>query len=156
MTAIDERVPGDVSAAADSGCVAIPDKLTAQGGPVTKRVLLVDDSSTMRSFVAATLEGEGGFEVTQVPSGFAALKLLPSTPFDLVITDINMPDINGLELIRFIRQNPQHKETPLIIISTEGKERDRDKGLGLGANAFLVKPFQPEDLLALVKQYITT
>jgi two-component system chemotaxis response regulator CheY len=79
---------------------------------------------------------------------------LPSTQFDLVITDINMPDINGLELIRFIRQNPQHKLTPLVIISTEGKERDRDKGLGLGANAFLVKPFQPEDLLELVKKYV--
>ena len=121
---------------------------------MTKRVLLVDDSSTMRSFVAATLEGEGNYEVTQVSSGFAALKLLPQSQFDLVITDINMPDINGLELIRFIRQSPQHKDTPLIIISTEGKERDRDKGLGLGANAFLVKPFQPEELLELVKKYI--
>ena len=60
------------------------------------------------------------------------------------------------ELIRFIRNNPQHKATPLIIISTEGKERDRDKGLGLGANAFLVKPFQPEDLLELVKKHVTT
>jgi len=109
----------------------------------------------MRSFVAATLEAEGSYEVTQVPSGFAALKLLPTQQFDLVITDINMPDINGLELIRFIRTNPQHKDTPLVIISTEGKERDRDKGLGLGANAFLVKPFQPEDLLALVKKYVT-
>jgi len=108
----------------------------------------------MRSFVAATLEGEGNYEVTQVSSGFAALKLLPQSQFDLVITDINMPDINGLELIRFIRQSPQHKDTPLIIISTEGKERDRDKGLGLGANAFLVKPFQPEELLELVKKYI--
>jgi two-component system, chemotaxis family, chemotaxis protein CheY len=122
---------------------------------VTKRVLLVDDSSTMRSFVAATLEGEGNYEVVQVPSGFAALKLLPQSHFDLVITDINMPDINGLELIRFIRQSPQHKDTPLIIISTEGKERDRDKGLGLGANAFLVKPFQPEELLELVEKYVT-
>ena len=109
----------------------------------------------MRSFVAATLEGEGSYEVTQVSSGFAALKLLPSAQFDLVITDINMPDINGLELIRFIRQSPQHKNTPLIIISTEGKERDRDKGLGLGANAFLVKPFQPEALLELVKKHVT-
>ncbi len=121
---------------------------------MTKRVLLVDDSSTMRSFVAATLEGEGGFDVTQVPSGFQALKLLPSSQFDMVITDINMPDINGLELIRFIRNSAQHKETPLIIISTEGKERDRDKGLGLGANAFLVKPFQPEQLLELVRKHL--
>jgi two-component system chemotaxis response regulator CheY len=104
----------------------------------------------MRSFVAATLEADGGFEVTQVASGFAALKLLPQQSFDLIITDINMPDINGLELIRFVRSSAQHRSIPLVIISTEGKERDRDKGLGLGANAFLVKPFKPEDLLALV------
>jgi two-component system, chemotaxis family, chemotaxis protein CheY len=121
---------------------------------VAKRVLLVDDSSTMRSFVAATLEGDGDFEVTQVASGFAALKLLPQKTFDLIITDINMPDINGLELIRFVRTSAQHKTIPLVVISTEGKERDRDKGLGLGANAFLVKPFKPEELLELVAKLL--
>lgn len=121
---------------------------------MTKRILLVDDSATMRNFVAAALEGEGEFEVVQVPNGFQALKILPAQQFDLVITDINMPDINGLELIRFIRNSAQHKQTPLIIISTEGKERDRDKGLGLGANAYLVKPFTPEALVALVRQYL--
>jgi two-component system chemotaxis response regulator CheY len=121
---------------------------------VTHRILVVEDSATMRSFVTATLEGDGSFEVTQVSSGFQALKLLPASSFDLVITDINMPDINGLELIRFMRGSPQHKTTPLIIISTEGRERDRDKGLGLGANAYLVKPFQPGDLLALVRKYL--
>jgi two-component system chemotaxis response regulator CheY len=121
---------------------------------VTHRVLVVEDSATMRSFVTATLEGDGSFEVTQVSSGFQALKILPSSPFDLVITDINMPDINGLELIKFMRGSAQHKTTPLIIISTEGRERDRDKGLGLGANAYLVKPFAPEDLLALVRKYL--
>jgi two-component system, chemotaxis family, chemotaxis protein CheY len=123
---------------------------------VTHRILVVEDSATMRSFVTAALEGEGQgeFDVTQVSSGFQALKLLPTSSFDLVITDINMPDINGLELIRFMRTSAQHKETPLIIISTEGRERDRDKGLGLGANAYLVKPFQPEALLELVRKYL--
>lgn len=121
---------------------------------MSHRVLVVEDSPTMRSFVAATLEDEGAFEVVQVNSGFQALKLLPTTRFDLVITDVNMPDINGLELIRFMRANATYKETPLVIISTEGSERDRDKGLGLGANAYLVKPFTPEALVELVRRYL--
>jgi two-component system chemotaxis response regulator CheY len=108
----------------------------------------------MRTFVAATLESDGDYEVTQAPSGFAALKALPTGRFDLVITDVNMPDINGLELIKFVRSNPHYQQTPLIIISTEGRERDRDRGLSLGANAYLVKPFAPEALIDLVKRYL--
>jgi two-component system chemotaxis response regulator CheY len=108
----------------------------------------------MRSFVAATLESDGAYDVTQVQNGFAALKALPGGRFDLVITDVNMPDINGLELIKFVRANPSYQQTPLIIISTEGRERDRDRGLSLGANAYLVKPFTPEALLELVRRYL--
>lgn len=121
---------------------------------MAQRVLLVEDSPTMRSFVAATLESDGGYEVTQVRSGFEALKVLPKGGFDLVITDINMPDINGLELIKFIRSNASYQRTPLLIISTEGRDKDRDRGLGLGANDYLVKPFAPETLLALVRKYL--
>lgn len=119
-----------------------------------RRVLVVEDSATMRSFVAATLESGGDYDVVQVQSGFQALKVLPTRKFDLVITDINMPDINGLELIKFMRANPSYRETPLVIISTEGREKDRDKGLGLGANAYLVKPFAPEALIELVRKYL--
>ncbi len=108
----------------------------------------------MRSFVAATLESHGGFDVTEATSGFEALKLLPRGHFDLIITDINMPDINGLELIQFVKKSPQYQNTPLFIISTEGREVDRDKGLRLGANEYLVKPFQPESLLELCQRYL--
>jgi two-component system chemotaxis response regulator CheY len=111
------------------------------------RVLLVEDSSTMRAFVTAALEADGMFEVRSANSGFEALKLLPRERYDLVIADINMPDINGLELIRFIRESPVHAKTPLLIISTDGAERDRNRGLKLGANAYLVKPFAPEALV---------
>ena len=116
------------------------------------RVLLVEDSATMRAFVVATLEADGLFEVTTASSGFEALKLLPRERFDLFITDINMPDINGLELIRFIRDSAVHARVPLVIISTDGAERDRDRGLKLGANAYLVKPFAPEALVETVRR----
>ncbi|HEY3351851.1 MAG TPA: response regulator [Polyangia bacterium] len=118
------------------------------------RVLLVEDSATMRAFVTAALEAEGGYEVVEARNGFEALRLLPRGPYDLVITDINMPDINGLEMIRYVKGSPQYQNTPLIIISTEGRERDRERGLKLGANEYLVKPFAPEALLAAVRRLL--
>jgi two-component system chemotaxis response regulator CheY len=66
--------------------------------------------------------------------------------FDLIVTDINMPDINGLELVSFVKRTDAYRSIPLVIISTEGAERDREKGLGLGADAYLVKPFDPDEL----------
>src|SRR5262245_45022711 len=108
----------------------------------------------MRSFVAASLEEEGDVEVVAAGNGFQALALLPTGHFDLVITDVNMPDINGLELIRFLRASPTHRTTPVVIISTEGRERDRDRALGLGADAYLTKPFAPEALVALVRKHL--
>jgi len=108
----------------------------------------------MRAFVSAALEADGRFDVVTAASGFEALKLLPRERFDLFITDINMPDINGLELIRFVRDSPVHRAVPLIIISTDGGERDRDRGLRLGANAYLVKPFAPEALVDLARRAV--
>jgi two-component system, chemotaxis family, chemotaxis protein CheY len=116
-------------------------------------VLLVDDSAAMRAFVTSTLEADGAFSVTAVSNAFEALKLLPRTRFDLVITDINMPDINGLELIRYIRDSPIHGKVPLVIISTDGGERDRQRAMKLGADAYLVKPFGPEALIELASRF---
>lgn len=118
----------------------------------TIRVLVVDDSATIRNFVAATLESEL-FEVVTAKSGFDALKILPKdSRFDLIVTDVNMPDINGLELVKYVRSSQQHKQIPLIIISTDGRERDRDRGMKLGASAYLVKPFKPDELVALARR----
>jgi two-component system chemotaxis response regulator CheY len=119
-----------------------------------QRVLVVEDSATMRGFVTAALESAGPYSVTQAESGFQALKVLPRAHYDLIITDINMPDINGLELVRFIRESEAHRSTPLIIISTDGRDVDRDRGLKLGANAYLVKPFAPEKLLETVRSVL--
>ena len=112
-----------------------------------KRILIVEDSPTMRALLVSALDGLAApSKITEVESGFEALRVLPRESFDLILTDINMPDINGLELVSFVKHNDAYREIPLIIVSTEGSERDRDKGMGLGADAYLVKPFDPEDL----------
>ena len=118
---------------------------------ILQRILIVEDSATMRSLLVASLEElDGPTKIVEAESGFEALRCLPREDFDLVVTDINMPDINGLELVSFIKGNEKYTEIPLIIVSTEGSERDRDKGLGLGADAYLVKPFDPDHLRQVV------
>lgn len=118
------------------------------------KVLIVEDSKASREFIAATVEAIPGLEAVQTASGFEALKILPRHRFELIITDINMPDINGLELINFVKKNPNYRDVPLFVITTEGREQDRERGLALGAAEYLVKPFSPESLEALVRRYL--
>lgn len=118
------------------------------------KILIVEDSSTTRAMITSTVEVIDGLEIFESNSGFEALKLLPHHSFDLIITDINMPDINGLELVSFVKKNQNYKHIPLIIITTEGSKRDKEKGLSLGADEYLVKPFNPEELQKLVKKYL--
>ena len=116
-----------------------------------KRILIVEDSPTMRALLNSALEGlEIPVKITEAASGFEALRCLPREPFDLIVTDINMPDINGLELVSFAKNNNAYRSIPLVIVSTEGAERDRERGLELGADAYLVKPFEPESLREVV------
>jgi len=121
---------------------------------VTKRILIVEDSSAMRAFVRSTLEDTGTLEVLEAHSGFDALRMLPREQLDLVITDINKPDINGLELISFMRRSESHRATPLLIISTEAAARDRERALSLGADAYLTKPFGSDELSRAVEQLL--
>ena len=118
---------------------------------MARQVLIVEDSSAMRAFVRASLEEDGAL-VTEASSGFEALRMLPRGAFDVVIVDVNMPDINGLELVSFMRKSPTHAATPLLIISTESSAKDRERGLALGANAYLAKPFTSEALRAAVER----
>lgn len=119
---------------------------------VVRRILVVEDSASTRSLVRAILEapsfssGAGPIEVTEAQSGFDAMRLLPRARYDLIITDINMPDVNGLELIRFIRRSDHYRTTPLVIISTQASERDVARGRKLGADAYVPKPFTAEAL----------
>jgi two-component system chemotaxis response regulator CheY len=110
----------------------------------------------MRSLLASILEDlDLPVKVTEASSGFEALRCLPREEFDLVVTDINMPDINGLELVSFVRNSEKYSSIPLVIVSTESSKRDRDKGLGLGADAYLVKPFEPESLREVVRDLLS-
>ena len=119
------------------------------------RILIVEDSPTMRAMLVSALEELGSpVKITEAESGFEALRLLPRQSYDLILTDINMPDINGLELVAFVKKNDAYRSIPLLIVSTEGSDRDRDKGLALGADAYLVKPFDPEDLRRIARDLL--
>ncbi len=118
------------------------------------KVLIVEDSKASREFIASTAESVHGVEAFTTATGFEALQLLARQRFDLIITDINMPGINGLELINFVKKNPTYRDTPLFVITTEGRDPDRDKGLALGAVEYLVKPFRPQDLEGLLIRYL--
>jgi two-component system chemotaxis response regulator CheY len=119
-----------------------------------KNVLVVEDSKAIRSMMRVSLEEAGDLFAVEAGNGFEALKALPTRPFDLIITDINMPDINGLELISFVRSNPAYKDIPLIIVSTEKTDEDKKRGLALGASSYLVKPFTKEELLDAVNKVL--
>ena len=122
-----------------------------------RRVLLVEDSASMRAFVRTALESSaalGELEIAEAQSGFDALRLLPRGAWDLVITDINMPDINGLELVQFMRKSELHRETPILLISTQSSERDRQRGFRLGASGYLAKPFGGKALVEEVYRHL--
>jgi two-component system chemotaxis response regulator CheY len=117
-----------------------------------RRILVVEDSASTRALVRAVLEDPAfsdsveGVEVSEASCGFDAMRMLPRNRYDLIVTDLNMADINGLELIHFIRKSEHYRETPLVIISTQNTKADVDRGLALGANAYVPKPFTPEQL----------
>lgn len=117
-------------------------------------VLVVEDSGAVRSLIKTALEGMGDFSTVEARTGFEAMKLLPGRPFSLIITDINMPDINGLELISFVKGHPAYQEIPLVVVSTERSEEDQRRGLALGAAGYVVKPFRTEELQQVVRKVL--
>ena len=121
-----------------------------------KTILIVEDSATTRALIRAVIEELGEFETVEASSGFEALKMLPQQEYDLIITDINMPDINGLELINFVRNNPRYNNIPIIIVSTERSEEDKKRGMALGATAYVTKPFKSLELQEIIKKTIAS
>src|SRR5512143_1391452 len=116
--------------------------------------LVVEDSPTMRQLISFALKRVQGSKIVEASDGIDALKKLSGQKFDLILTDINMPIMDGLKLVSLIRNDDNHKGIPIIIITTEGAEEDRKKGLALGANAYLSKPIQTAELLRLVKELV--
>ena len=113
-------------------------------------VLLVEDSRAVRSFVSSILESAGDYDVHEVDNGFEALRALPRTDFALIVTDVNMPDVNGIELTRFVRSQAKFADIPVLVISTDASHPDTKRALEAGANAFLAKPFTAEQFLEAV------
>lgn len=119
-----------------------------------KSVLIVEDSGMTRSMIKSIVEELDDVETVEAATGFEALRLLPSQEFNLIMTDINMPDINGLELINFVRKDARYKHIPMLIVTTEKTEEDRKRGLALGADDYITKPFAPEMLQGTVKRLL--
>ena len=113
------------------------------------KILAVDDSASMRQMVRTALEADG-YEVREAQNGQEALDALQAAPADLVISDLYMPTMDGLTLLRAIRQTSEHKFTPVLLLTTENGEEMKQRGRASGATGWLVKPFQPEQLRQVV------
>ncbi|MEJ0049066.1 MAG: response regulator [Rhodospirillales bacterium] len=118
---------------------------------MAKRAMTVDDSKTMRDMVAFTLRG-AGFHVTAAEDGKQALGLLASNPVDVVITDLNMPVMDGVALIRALRADPRWRALPILMLTTESDSNKKAEGRSAGATGWIVKPFNPEKLIEVVKR----
>jgi len=114
------------------------------------KILAVDDSSSMRHMVSFTLKKDG-HEVTEAEDGLVALSIARENEFDLVVTDVNMPNMDGITLIAELRKLPDFKATPLLLLTTESAEEKKQAGKQAGATGWIVKPFNPEQLLTVIK-----
>jgi two-component system chemotaxis response regulator CheY len=113
--------------------------------------MAVDDSKTMRDMVGFTLR-KAGFDVIEAEDGQRALAVLEKSPVDLVITDVNMPNMDGITLVGRLRGLPAFRSTPILILTTEGGEDKKAQGRAAGATGWIVKPFEPEKLLQVVNK----
>lgn len=118
-----------------------------------KNVLIIDDSFTTRRILSTAIKSLK-LHYEEAKDGFEALQKLPTKHFDLILLDINMPHINGLEFIQYCKNSQLYKNIPIIIISTEDSEEDKKRGLSLGAEAYLTKPVQPDQIVETVKRVL--
>jgi two-component system chemotaxis response regulator CheY len=118
-------------------------------------ILIVEDSPTMRQLLSFAMKRISDSKVIEATDGVDALKKLSSEKVDIILADINMPIMDGLKLVSLVRGNAFYKNIPIIIITTEGAEEDKKKALALGANAYLTKPIQTQELIKLVNSYLS-
>lgn len=120
----------------------------------TSRVLVVDDSPTMRQLIVFALRRIPGLQIDEAGDGVAALKMLSNDPYDLLLTDINMPIMDGLKLISLLRNDSQYNALPIIVITTEGASLDRERATALGANEYLSKPIQTARIIEVTRHLL--
>ena len=121
---------------------------------MSKQILVVDDSKTVRNLVAFILKSEG-FKVTTAEDGLDGLeKLYSMQQIDLILSDVNMPRMDGFTFIRTVREQPAYRDVPIIVLSTEGQEKDIQTGMSLGANMYMVKPAQPDTMVRNIKMLL--
>ena len=118
-----------------------------------KAIMTVDDSASLRQMVSVVLRG-GGYDVVEAKDGLDALSKLKGRDLNLFLSDINMPRMDGLELTRKLRALPQYKFVPIVLLTTESHPEKKQEGKAAGATAWIVKPFTPDQLLAVVKKVV--
>ncbi|HYD29461.1 MAG TPA: response regulator [Azospirillaceae bacterium] len=118
---------------------------------MAKRVLTVDDSRTIREMVAFTLRG-AGYEVAEASDGPSGLNLLKTTKFDCIISDINMPGMDGIAFTKAVRATPNHRSAPVLLLTTESDPEKKTLGKQAGATGWLTKPFNPDKLIETVRK----
>jgi two-component system, chemotaxis family, chemotaxis protein CheY len=118
-----------------------------------KRILAADDSESIRQVVRLVLTG-AGYEVIEAVDGREALSKLGEVPVNLILTDLNMPNLDGVGLIKAVRSSPAHRLTPIVMVTTESADEKKQQGKAAGATGWVVKPFTPDQLLAVVKKLI--
>ena len=122
--------------------------------PAEYNVLVVEDSPMMRQLLVFALSRVKNLKVTEADDGVDGLRKLAGSRFDIILTDINMPIMDGLKLVKRVRSDPTHKDTPIVIITTEGSDEDRQRAMQLGANAYITKPIQAPQVIAKVRELL--
>jgi len=117
-------------------------------------ILVVEDSPTMRQLISFAMKRIANSRVIEATDGVDALKKLSSEKIDLILCDINMPVMDGLKLVSLVRGNTIFKDIPIIMVTTEGAEEDRKRAIAIGANAYLPKPIQTQELIRLVNTFL--
>ncbi|MBF0096930.1 MAG: response regulator [Magnetococcales bacterium] len=120
---------------------------------MAKTIMTVDDSSSVRQMVGLTLKGEG-YQVVEAVDGKDALAKVSGATIDMVITDLNMPNMDGITLIRELRKLPAFKFTPIVMLTTESQAERKQEGKDAGATGWIVKPFKPEQLIGVIKKVL--
>jgi two-component system chemotaxis response regulator CheY len=118
-------------------------------------ILVVEDSPTMRQLITFAMKRIANAKVIEATDGVDALKKLSSERVDLILADINMPVMDGLKLVSLVKNNQSYKDIPVIIITTEGAKEDKEKAMAIGANAYLPKPIQTQELIKLVNTFLS-